>query len=105
MRLPLALAVLLVGLVLPAGASAAETLHTTPDGPDSPDSACTTAAPCSLEHAFAIAVDGDTISVGAGTYDTPDTSYDDEGRSLTIAGAVIGPRRPVVLTYSLSLRN
>jgi hypothetical protein len=74
-------------------ASAAGTLHATPSPGSSPD--CTAVRPCALSTALSTATTGDTVVVGAGTY-SPVASYSDGGKSLTIAGAVIGPGRPVV---------
>jgi hypothetical protein len=101
MRRTLTAAAVTIGAVfwMASGASAATTRYTTPTPAAGPD--CTAGAPCSLEDALAASASGDTIVVGVGTY--ADADHDDDGRSLTIRGAVIGPGRPTITgTFSLS---
>jgi hypothetical protein len=85
----------LFGLVVaPAAANAADTLYATPN--PAPGAACVAESPCSLEKALGDAAGGDTVVIGAGTYESPGGSFEDGGKSLTISGAVIGPGRPVI---------
>jgi hypothetical protein len=90
--LPALLAVLALAAV-PSAADAAATLYATPH--PGFGATCTVASPCALGEAIHGAASGDTVVVGAGTY-TGTESYEDEGKNLTIAGAVIGPGRPVI---------
>ncbi len=96
------LAVVLLVLMLPASARAA-TRYASPDGLGD----CTTAdRACALETAFNGAASGDTISVAGGTYgESTDASIDlsGNGRTLTVAGAVVGRDRPQLDQYTLSL--
>jgi hypothetical protein len=90
--LPALLAVLALAAV-PSVASGAATFYATPH--PGFGATCAVASPCSLGDAILGAASGDTVVVGAGTY-TGTESYEDEGKNLTIAGAVIGPGRPVI---------
>jgi hypothetical protein len=82
-----------LGLVVAPAAATAKSLYAT----QSPilGASCTAESPCGLSTALSTAVSGDTIVIGAGTYESQD-EYSDGGKSLTIEGAVIGPGRPVV---------
>jgi hypothetical protein len=85
----------ILGLVVaPAAANAADTLYATPS--PAPGASCAAGSPCSLREALGDAATGDTVVIGAGNYASTGASYEDEGKSLTISGAVIGPGRPVV---------
>jgi hypothetical protein len=82
-----------VALALAPAAAAAKTLYATPS--PASGSTCSAEKPCNLLTALTTAGGGDTVVVGVGTYQ-PEGFYEDEGKSLAIAGAAIGVGRPVV---------
>ncbi|MBS1886811.1 MAG: hypothetical protein JSU06_06450 [Actinobacteria bacterium] len=82
-----------LGLAVAPAAATAQDLYTTPS--PALGATCAAESPCGLSHALSTAVSGDTVVIGAGTYE-PEATYSNEGKSLTIEGAVIGTGRPVV---------
>lgn len=89
-----------LGLAVAPAAASAKSLYATPS--PAPAATCAVESPCALSAAIGTAGEGDTVVIGAGTYSEPgayenaDPKYADNGKSLTIVGAVIGVGRPVV---------
>lgn len=82
-----------LGLLVAPAAAAAESFYATPS--PAAGASCSAASPCGLATALSTAASGDTVVIGAGSYE-PEAEYEDGGKSLTIEGAVIGVGRPVV---------
>jgi hypothetical protein len=74
-----------------ASSASATTYYATPTGSGS---ACSQAEPCDLPTAVGVAVTGDVVSVGSGSYALADTIWIDQP-GVTIAGTP-GAERPVI---------
>jgi hypothetical protein len=74
-----------------ASSASATTYYATPTGSGS---ACSQAEPCDLPTAVGVAVTGDLVSVGSGSYTLADTLWIDQS-GITIAGTP-GAERPVI---------